>query len=460
MTGGNQSGKSISASAEIAYFMLGSHPYQLLERRPYEVYALSAEYRTILKGLWRHLRPDGVRYKGAGFLPIDRIHKLGSKIPGWDIPSFVEVISDIKDNEGKPFINRLEFISAEGGESARRRVQSAAIDILAVDEEIDGSLWEEILVRTLATNGRVIFSATLVRSEPWALELEERADSGDPDVSLSRLDTSLNKHLDEKQVNRVFKNMTAEERAVRMSGLSRREHGLVYVTHVGHWIDPFPIPEHWTRFNIIDPGFRTTACLWLAMNPADYTMVAYRELYRKNAMLWETVEEINTEEGYQLADGARLMIGPGSEMINHRIIDPAAFQHMQNGSVGIAAQLATLYDMPCQPGMNNVQFGIEMVRNLLKGHLRFFNTLVNLKRESKTYKIKRDKVTMGSDATKETPIKRDDHLMDCLRYGCVAAANYIPIKLSKVEEKEDLIKKHVDSLSKKKNNNPYLGSYG
>jgi len=60
------------------------------------------------------------------------------------------------------------------------------------------------------------------------------------------------------------------------------------------------------------------------------------------------------------------------------------------------------------PSMKNILFGIESVNASIEGNRLFIsNELVELKKEAEGYQY---------DGTKEKPVKKDDHLMDPLRY--------------------------------------------
>ena len=53
--GGNGSGKSMVITKEIDYWLVGDHPYRQIPKAP-KVYCISANYRTLQMGIWRHLK--------------------------------------------------------------------------------------------------------------------------------------------------------------------------------------------------------------------------------------------------------------------------------------------------------------------------------------------------------------------------------------------------------------------
>lgn len=58
-----------------------------------------------------------------------------------------------------------------------------------------------------------------------------------------------------------------------------------------HTCEPFPIPEHWTRFRAIDYGLDMLACVWAACDELGNTYI-YRELCKPNLTISDAAAEI------------------------------------------------------------------------------------------------------------------------------------------------------------------------
>jgi len=484
VTGGNQSGKSISGAAEVAYTLLGVHPYQPTSPCP-RIFCLSASYRTIQEGIWRHLDPHSrINGQGAGFLSESQIVKRGPNIPGWQIPSYIQVYNNINTGGNAAGIAQLDFLSAEGGKSARRRLQSAAVDDFFIDEEVEEILWNEINMRLLVKSGRIVITCTLVESEQYLLDIEERGALGGTDASvhLTRLNTDYNEHIDEGVRDQIFLGMSDEEQQVRRYGYSRSSEGRVYKDFgKQHICEPFPIPQEWPRFMAMDPGFRTFAGLWIAINPDTLRAFIYREMYLHETDLEHVAKFIYSEE-QALWDPVerRRTIGPDTEIISTRWIDKSAFSHYTSGEVGPGIQLASKYDIISVPSDSQLHGGIEAVKGWMKPGLdsepmlKIWNTLRNFKNEIRKYKYKREDSTTGHDAKPDRPIKKHDHLMDCLRYLAMGIVGVNPDIRDIVEQSRDNnisgitkssqwaqslnkraqpseIQKHVDKLLKERN---------
>lgn len=437
VTGGNQSGKSLCAAAEVAYQLLGCHPYQTTPPNP-RWFCLSAVYRTVLEGIWRHLNPISRELNaGAGFIPAERILKTGPKIPGYDIPSYLEILPigtscvDQYGNKAASHRARIDFLSAEGGQSARRRVQAAAVDGFAIDEEVEEILWNEIKMRLLVRGGRITISCTMVQSEQWLVDIEDRALQGLKGYHIVRLNTDFNEHIKPEVRDQVYAGMSDEEQKIRRLGLSRASQGQVYPEFDGsHVVEPFKIPDSWPKFQAMDPGFRTFAALWLAINPDTCRGFLYREMYLRNTNLDAVAQFIYEAEGlvWDFISGAQT-IGPETEIITNRWIDPSAFSHSAAGEIGVGIQLASKYGINTTPAQNNVIAGIETVKSWMKPGLvtpgvngesrpmiQVFSNLVEFLGERRRYKFKEDSMGNKKDSKKDRPVKKGDHLMDSWRY--------------------------------------------
>lgn len=418
LQGGNQSGKSFCHAHEVAWWLQENHPYQKTPDAP-RVYVVSAQYWTIQEGVLRHLKE---------ILPEWSVIRWGRNIPGQDIPQYVECRGS---RTGR--VSRCDFLTAQGGETARKKLQSAAINLLAIDEEIPTDLYQEGLARLLITGGRLSASLTAVRGEPWVNALEDRHIEGDKEVFLTRLSTEKALevgHVDRGAFNELNASLSEEDRMVRIYGESRRSRGLVYPELCDvHYVDPFPIPRGWRRIFALDPGFRTCAALWVAISPTGHAY-AYRELYTHGLNYREIVDEICRREHWVQKGPHQWEVDPAqTENVDVRWVDPAGFGRHETGEPKLANLLAN-YGIACVPAMNDVEYGIEQVRALLLPgvdmlpKMRIFRTLENFRQEVRSYRRQTDHRDAQRHSRNEAPIKRRDHLMDCWRYICAGGVEY------------------------------------
>ena len=72
-------------------------------------------------------------------------------------------------------------------------------------------------------------------------------------------------------------------------------------------------------------------------------------------------------------------------------------------------------------GNNNVLLGVNYLKTLFeKNKILIDQGCVNLLRELRSYRYEKDK---GSKEFSETPVKRDDHAIDALRYGVLGSGD-------------------------------------
>ena len=413
--GGNQSGKSFCAAIEAAWWLLGNHPWLAVPQGNCKVYCISANYRTLQEGIYRHLKD---------LLPTWEIEREGPSVANYVIPSYIELKNGSK----------IEFISGEGAEDARRKVQAAAIHLAILDEEVDGRLWNELQARLMKHDGRVVVSATLIRSEAWCLALEDRAETGDEKVHMVRLSSERAAevgHISKKKVEEFKNNLSADEYQVRVLGKSRRHQGLVY-SDFGrqHVCAPFEIPKNWTRYCAIDPGLKVFAVLYIAVDPEGRRYI-YKEHYFRRSNYMTICDEILKSEGYvpNPHKHGQWMKTQETEELCVRLMDPAGFGTTETGEMKHQAILAIRSvemgvgsALSCAKAQNEVQAGIQLCARALmemndeKPLTRVFSTCENFLTEVRTYRWNRDDRPAHSNEPRDTPVKRSDHLMDCWRY--------------------------------------------
>jgi phage terminase large subunit len=205
---------------------------------------------------------------------------------------------------------------------------------------------------------------------------------------------------------------------------------------------PFMIPNTWERFRAIDHGQSTvTACLWFAVD-FDGNLYVYQEYYKEGSVVSQHCKNINTMSEIRTTDGGIL-----TDTYSYSVIDPSthaktlekdgyrfsiADEYMDAGIPTIAAQTDVL------AGINRVKeymlINPERYHPFLKDadgesvkgapQVFIFPNCENLIEEIPQYKWKSYSGTaLGNpdrDEIKEAPRKRNDHAVDCLRYGIMS----------------------------------------
>lgn len=249
---------------------------------------------------------------------------------------------------------------------------------------------------------------------------------------------------------------TLREGMARVLGEFHETGGLVFDEFDDryHLIDPFDIPDGWTRYRSVDHGtVNPCACLWLAVSPdGDYYI--YREYYRPGLQVSENARNIveasgNELEGRGLAEAGkgvfyeRYIEKPTRELYHKTIMDSRS--GATKSGVGML-DYAQLYDWsglkttpaPGLKSQDSVPVVKEMLRilpdkkhpyNNVSGSPRVFvfRNLSNFQKEIMAYSYQEfssSKTEMKANQ-KEVPVGKDDHLMTAFIYICAAAPRYI-----------------------------------
>lgn len=200
-------------------------------------------------------------------------------------------------------------------------------------------------------------------------------------------------HLNEQQKINLLASYLPHERLARSKGIPSIGAGAVYpYAEDDITCEPFKIPEWWPRAYGLDVGWNKTAALWIAIDPDSGNVYAYSEYYKG-----QEIPAIHT-----IAIKARGAWIPGA-------IDPGS-----TGTSGTDGK--AIYDLYEADGEglileladNAVDAGIYEVRSLMEsGQFKIFTTLKETICELRVY---------GRDENGKV-IKKNDHLMDAMRYA-------------------------------------------
>lgn len=188
--------------------------------------------------------------------------------------------------------------------------------------------------------------------------------------------------------------------------------GLVYddFDTMRHVVEPFEIPEHWTRLRSIDFGYNNPfVCLWLALSPDD-ELYLYREIYETARLVSDLADEITALTGHE------------------RIVVTVADHDVEN-----RAEL-NRRGVPTVPAIKRIQEGISEVRARLAADRRGRSRLYVLR--DSTVRTDARLAAQGAPtstreefavyrygesavASTEAPLDLHDHGMDALRYACM-----------------------------------------
>lgn len=182
-----------------------------------------------------------------------------------------------------------------------------------------------------------------------------------------------------------------------------------------HVIEPFDIPDNWTRFRAADYGYSSFSCvLWFAIDPSDSQLIVYRELYTSK----KTGEEL-----------ARMVLElEQEERIQYGVLDSSVW-HKRGEGPSIAEVMISkgCRWRPSDRSAGSRVAGKNRLHELLKiddfserTGIVFFNTCRQIISDLQVIPTHPD----GSDDI--DPRYKNDHAYDALRYGIMSRPRSVP----------------------------------
>lgn len=233
--------------------------------------------------------------------------------------------------------------------------------------------------------------------------------------TLVLVDMDDNPYLDSRTKTRALAGLTKEEKEARKSGKFVHFAGMIYdeFSRNFHVIpEVAEVPPVAKIFKGIDPGMRhMAALLWAYLTPED-VLVVFDELALQGhniAQVCEAAKLVDQKWGQHAESGAIIPI-----QAEWNVIDPAARNVMHN--TGRSDQMEyTKNGIVTILGQNSKTAGISAVKQRLQ--TRRLLITANCQQTIDQFRKYRWKTsTRSEDDPKEEPVKKDDHLLDALRY--------------------------------------------
>lgn len=319
--------------------------------------------------------------------------------------------------------SRWQFMSFE---METLKMGGAAFHRIWYDEEPPQSVRNENQTRLWDYGGQEVFTMTPLLGMTWMYDgiyrLAEEVDY----ITVVEVDSLENPHINHDAMMRDLESKTTskEEALARRKGKFVSFAGLIY----DNWdrsehILPEPaeddrlIPENATIYMGIDPGLQfMCAVLWVYLT-IDNTMVVFDEMPFTDG---ETIPEIC--RAIQVRNASH------GQLPHWNVIDPAS--RNRNPQTGRSDQMAFADNgVIALPGQNAVPAGInEIKRRLEEGKLFITANCTETIKQMERYRWKAPtrQREQEEDDRRSRPVKKDDHLLDALRY--VAMSRPLPPK--------------------------------
>ena len=390
--GGNRSGKTECGAVEAVWLALGIHPYKKNKNNVF----------GWVVSLTQQVQRDVAQKKILSYLRPDRIAEI-------------VMVSGRKDRPETGIVDQIVVKNALGGTSVigfkscdqgRERFQGSSLDFVWFDEEPPREIYEECRMRVIDKRGEIFGTMTPLKGLTFAYEEIYLNRANDPEVWYEFMEWADNPFLSKKEIAALTATLDPATLQSRRYGRFAAREGLVYpeFDERVHVVEPFPVPPEWQENISIDPGLKNPlSAHWYAVDYDGNVYVvaehyaAGQDVAHHAAAIRATSEKLGWKHD-------------GSGRVS-ALIDSAAGCRTLAAAKSVAElfyEQGILTDTRVE---KDVFSGIERVKLYLRREnglpdLYIFSGCVNMIREFKSY-------FWGSG---ESPVKRDDHAMDELRY--------------------------------------------
>lgn len=295
------------------------------------------------------------------------------------------------------------------------------------DEECPSDRHWENMMRLVDTDGSCWLTMTPLKGMTWVYSDIYEAKPDHPSIWSIVVDIMDNPHLSKKAIDEILSTFPEDELDARKHGRFIKLSGLVYrvfqrATHVL----PFrPPPVHWPRIIGIDPHPRkATAVIWITLDENGNHYV-YDELKDdKLDRISAVANEIKRREG--------------RDRVRVRVIDSSANTNDPVHGINVRREFER-HGIRCMVATKDVHPGLDYVRELLtpkpmygdennlKPRLYIMDNCVHTIREIEHYVYDEYRGPNPDHVdVKPLPMKKNDDLMDAMRYALMTRPSYDP----------------------------------
>lgn len=397
---GNQLGKTVAGSMEVAIHATGRYPtwwrgYRFPRATRWIVGSESSELTK--KGVQRLLlgQPELKESWGTGAIPHDAIK---STTPRAGVPDAVAAIV-VKHISGEDSVIQLSSY-----EQGRSKWQADTVDGVWFDEEPPLALYSEGLTRTQATGGIVMvtFTPLLGMSDVVKRFIKDKQ----PGTIVVQMTIDDAPHYTPEERERIIAGYPEHEREARSKGVPMIGDGRVFpVAESAIAVQPFPIPPHWARGVGLDFGYdHPAAAVWMAHDRDTDTIYVYD--------CWRDRRTTPAEHALAIrAKGDWIPVAwPHDGLAHDKGSGVQLAKNYEKNGVNMMRERATFED-----GTNGVEAGLmQLLERMQDGRFKVFRHLNMWFEEFRMYYRKEGQV-----------VKIDDDLMAATRYAFMMRRKFL-----------------------------------
>ncbi|MDY2696097.1 MAG: terminase family protein [Eubacteriales bacterium] len=418
--GGNRSGKTECGAVETVWLARGIHPYRQ-NKKNVQIWVVS---------LSTQVQRDVAQEKVLSYLSKSWIKEI-------------VMLSGRKDSPQNGVIDYITIKNIFGGESkigfkscdqGRDKFQGTSLDYVWFDEEPPEDIYKECRMRVLDRCGEIYGTMTPLKGLTWVYNTIYLNEGNDEEVWCEFMEWADNPYLSPSEIKSLTASLSESELEARRYGKFINSGGQVYseFDESINVIEPFNVPQEWYDNISIDPGLNNPlSAHWYAVDYDNNIYVIAEHYETKQTVEYHAkkIKEICRRLNWQTA----------SNGMYSALIDSAANQRTLSSPKNVCE---LFYDngILVNPKVNkDLYSGINRVKSYLKNaegisKLFIFKNCTNMIREIKGY-------FWGNN---DTPIKKDDHAMDELRYYIMSRPENQPPQKQKTlvqKDKERLMRK-------------------
>jgi phage terminase large subunit len=262
-------------------------------------------------------------------------------------------------------------------------------------------------IRDLLFSSDVIYGSKSI--EKTVDMYKNRLKDRNPDLAAFLSSSRDNPYLPPGFVQSVINSLTPAQARLYVDCIIEYAEGAVYPNMLSMLEEPFEIPKHWERYMAHDPGIHDPAAILMcAIDPETKELHFYKEYYKTDQVL----AQVAAEWKQMTAD-----IPQG--LLHIPLIDPSSNKRSKTTGRTYKQQLQLEHDIVTKDANNNIEDGIQRVKNLMfAGRVKFFNNLTNTIYEGCEYRYPTQEERNKNKNLGDVPLDKNNHLMDCLRYIC------------------------------------------